>query len=213
MTAESAPLNGRRAQAIRNDQVILDAARAVFLRDPGAPIAAVAQQAGVGISALYRRYAGKEELLQSLCADGLRRYIAVAESCLGDEADPWLAFAGFLTGLVEQDVHSLTVRLAGTFTPTDELHRLAEEATKLAGRLWRRARTAHAIRADLQLNDLPMLLEQMAAIHGGSADRTWVLRKRYLALLLDSLRPEAAQSRLPGRPPSNSELGARWQPR
>jgi AcrR family transcriptional regulator len=213
MTAESAPLNGRRAQATRNDQLILDAARAVFLRDPGAPIAAVAQQAGVGISALYRRYAGKEELLQSLCADGLRRYIAVAESCLGDEADPWLAFAGFLTGLVEQDVHSLTVRLAGTFTPTAELHRLAEEATKLAGRLWRRVRAAHAIRADLQLNDLPMLLEQMAAIHGADAGRTWVLRKRYLALLLDSLRPEAAQSRLPGSPPSNSELSARWQPR
>lgn len=212
MTAESAPLNGRRAQAMRNDQAILDAARAVFLQDPGAPIAAVAQQAGVGISALYRRYTGKEELLQSLCADGLRRYIAIAGSCLGDEADPWLAFAGFLTGLVEQDVHSLTVRLAGTFTPTDELHRLAEEATKLAGRLWRRARAAHAIRADLQLNDLPMLLEQMAAIHGGDAERTRVLRKRYLALVLDSLRPEAAQSRLPGSPPSNSELGARWQP-
>jgi AcrR family transcriptional regulator len=213
MAAESAPLNGRRAQAMRNDQVILDAARTVFLRDPGAPIAAVAQQAGVGISALYRRYAGKEELLQSLCADGLRRYIAVAESCLADKTDPWLAFSGFLTGLVEQDVHSLTVRLAGTFTPTDELHRLAEEASKLAGRLWRRAKAAHAIRADVQLNDLPMLPEQMAAIHGGDAERTWVLRKRYLALLLDSLRPGAARTRLPGSPPSDSELGARWQPR
>jgi AcrR family transcriptional regulator len=213
LTEESAPLNGRRAQAMRNDQAILDAARTVFLRDPGAPIAAVAQQAGVGISALYRRYAGKEELLRSLCADGLRRYIGVAESCLADEADPWLSFAGFLTGLVEQDVHSLTVRLAGTFTPTDELHRLAEDANKLAGRLWRRARAAHALRADLQLNDLPMLLEQMAAIHGGGAGRTWELRRRYLALLLDSLRPEAAQSGMPGSPPSDAELGARWQPR
>jgi AcrR family transcriptional regulator len=213
LTGVSAPLNGRRAQAVRNDQVILDAARAVFLRDPGAPIAAVAQQAGVGISALYRRYAGKEELLRSLCADGLRRYIAVAGSCLADEADPWLSFAGFLTGLVDQDVHSLTVRLAGTFTPTDELHRLAEDANKLAGRLWRRASAADAIRADFQLNDLPMLLEQMAAIHGGDDGRTWELRRRYLALLLDSLRPEAAQSRLPGSPPSDAELGARWQPR
>src|SRR5882724_4942966 len=114
------PLNGRRAQAMRNDRLILDAARTVFLRDPGAPIAAVAQQAGVGISALYRRYAGKDELLRSLCADGLRRFIEVGEACLRDIDDPWLAFAGFLTGLVEQDVHSLTVQLAGTFTPTEE---------------------------------------------------------------------------------------------
>ncbi|MDX6234639.1 MAG: hypothetical protein QOH68_3754, partial [Nocardioidaceae bacterium] len=37
------------------------------MRDPEAPISAVAQAAGVGISALYRRYAGKEELLQTLC--------------------------------------------------------------------------------------------------------------------------------------------------
>jgi len=58
-----------------------------------------------------------------------------------------------------------------------------------------------------------MLLEQMAAIHGGDDGRTWELRRRYLTLLLDSLRPEAAQSRLPGSPPSDAELGARWQPR
>jgi AcrR family transcriptional regulator len=57
------PLRGRRAEAARNDQRILDAAREVFVADPGAPIAAVAKRAGVGIGALYRRYASKEELL------------------------------------------------------------------------------------------------------------------------------------------------------
>src|SRR5688500_4545201 len=34
------PMNGRRAQAARNDTLILDAARAVFVADPDAPIAA-----------------------------------------------------------------------------------------------------------------------------------------------------------------------------
>jgi AcrR family transcriptional regulator len=42
----------RAAQAARNDQAILDAAREVFVADPTAPIAAVADRAGVGISAL-----------------------------------------------------------------------------------------------------------------------------------------------------------------
>src|ERR1700730_6887879 len=45
------PMSGRRAQAARNDDLILDAAREVFIADPGAPISAVAERAGVGISA------------------------------------------------------------------------------------------------------------------------------------------------------------------
>ena len=79
------PLSGRRAQAARNDELILQAARAVFVSDPSAPISAVAERAGVGISALYRRYGSKEELLRQLSGDGLRRYIAEAEAALADE--------------------------------------------------------------------------------------------------------------------------------
>ena len=63
METTPAPLSGRRAEAARNDQRIIDAAREVFVADSGAPIAAVAKRAGVGIGALYRRYASKEELL------------------------------------------------------------------------------------------------------------------------------------------------------
>jgi AcrR family transcriptional regulator len=93
MNSASTPLSGRRAEAARNDQRILDAARAVFDADPGAPIAAVAEQAGVGISALYRRYASKEELLRRLCGDSLKVYIAAAIEALADDGDPWEAFA------------------------------------------------------------------------------------------------------------------------
>ena len=61
-----AALPGRRGQARRNDTLILEAARTVFLSDPKAPVAAVAEQASVGISALYRRYPSKEDLLRRL---------------------------------------------------------------------------------------------------------------------------------------------------
>ena len=81
-------LSGRRGQAARNDALILEAARDVFLEDPKAPIAAVAARAGVGISALYRRYASKEDLLRRLCHDGLRRFIAAAEASPA-EPDDW----------------------------------------------------------------------------------------------------------------------------
>src|SRR5690348_13323534 len=113
--------SGRARQAARNDETILRAAREVFLEDHRAPIAAVAERAGVGISALYRRYAGKEDLLRKLCHDGLRVFIAEAERAAA-EPDPWLALAAFLEGVVDADVHSLTVHLAGTFTPTPEMH-------------------------------------------------------------------------------------------
>ena len=72
------PLSGRQAEAARNDRRILSSARAVFVEDPGAPITAVAKYAGVGISALYTRYASKEDLLRTLCTDALVR-LAPAE--------------------------------------------------------------------------------------------------------------------------------------
>jgi len=210
MSPESRPLSGRQAQARRNDGVILAAAREVFLRDPKAPVSAVAEAAGVGISALYRRYPSKEELLQTLCADGLRRYIEVAEQALSPELAPWDAFAGFLTGIVESDVHSLTVHLAGTFTPTEELGELVTTANALTTKLMKKTHRAKAVRSDLDINDLPMLFEQMSAVRVRDEERTAELRRRYLALLLDGLRPGASTANLAGSRPTDAELGERW---
>src|SRR3954447_11493186 len=108
----TAPLSGRKAQAARNDQRILDSARAVFLADPDAPIAAVAEHAGVGISALYRRYRSKEELLQRLADDGMDRYLAEVEAALADDRDPWEAFAAFMRRCLDIGAGSMTMRLA-----------------------------------------------------------------------------------------------------
>ena len=136
-----ASLPGRGGQARRNDALILEAAREVFLADPKAPVAAVAEQAGVGISALYRRYPSKEDLLRRRCHDGLRRFIAEAEAAAGDP-DAWRALTGFLERVVDADVHSLTVHLAGTFTPTPEMHDDARRAGRLAAGLVERAQAA-----------------------------------------------------------------------
>jgi AcrR family transcriptional regulator len=55
---------GRRGQARRNGERILEAAPEVFLNHPKTPVGAVAGHAGVGVSALYRRYLSKEDLLR-----------------------------------------------------------------------------------------------------------------------------------------------------
>lgn len=202
-------LSGRRAQAARNNELILDAAREVFVADPGAPISAVATRAGVGISALYRRYASKEELLRQLSLEGLHRYVAAAERALADEGDPWVAFATFLREIVDADTHSLTLRLAGTFTPTEELYREAGRAQELNVRLLDRTRGAGAVRPDLDVNDLTFVLEQVATVRVGGAQRTAQLRHRYLALLLDGLRARPAEP-LPGPAPTWEEIAGRW---
>ena len=206
----SAPLSGRRAQAARNDQRILDAAREVFVADPGAPIAAVAERAGVGIGALYRRYASKEELLRQINAEALQRYIAAAEAALADDGDPWSTFADFMRRIVDADTHSLTLRLAGTFTPTDELTREAAKAQELNVRLFERTRAAGAIRSDIEVGDISLLLEQLAAVRVADEERTRQLRHRYLALILDALHASSG-TQLPGPPPGWEEISRRWE--
>jgi AcrR family transcriptional regulator len=212
MAEQPAGLSGRKAEAARNDRAILDAAREVFIREPGAPISAVAREAGVGVGALYRRYASKEELLQTLCADGLRQFVAIAQDALGAGVPAAAAFTQFIEGIIDSDVHALTVHLAGTFTPTGELHALAAHAAALADRVFQRAQAAGALRADLRAADLPMLFEQITAIRLGQPPRTAALRRRYLTLILDGLRPAAAVTPLPGSPPSAAELAQRWRP-
>jgi AcrR family transcriptional regulator len=203
------PMSGRKAQAARNDHTILEAARAVFVADPGAPISAVAERAGVGISALYRRYAGKEILLRKLCSDGLKLYIAEAEAALADDGDPWTVFAGFMSRIVDADTHSLTLNLAGTFTPDEDLFRESAYAEGLAVRVFERARDAGILRPGLEVSDLSMIFEQLAALRLGDEERTVQMRHRYLALILDSLHLTSAGP-LPGPPPAAEEIGRRW---
>ena len=209
MDPTAQPLSGRRAQAARNDQRILDAARQVFVTDPTAPIAAVADHAGVGMSALYRRYPSKQDLLARLAGDGLRRYHTEAEAALADHGDPWAAFTRFMRRIVDADTHALVLRLAGTFTPTKDLYDDAERAQELTLALLERAKAAGAVRADLDVNDLSFVFEQVASVRLGDPDRTRQLRHRYLGLLLDGLHTPSPEP-LAGPPPTWQEVSGRW---
>jgi AcrR family transcriptional regulator len=207
-----APLSGRRAEAARNDQLIVDAAREVFVADPAAPIAAVAKRARVGIGAIYRRYASKEELLRQISAEGLRQYIAAIEDALArDDGDPWSSFTEFMRRIVDADMHTLTLRLPGTFSPTEELNREAARAQELNVRLFERTKAAGAIRSDIDVVDISLLFEQLAAVRVADEERTRQLRHRYLALILDALRISSG-SPLPGPPPGWEEISRRWEP-
>jgi AcrR family transcriptional regulator len=203
-------LSGRKAQATRNDATILAAAAKVFLADPQAPISRVAQEAGVGISALYHRYASKEALLRRLCFDGLERYIAEAEVALSDDRDPWTVYSSFMQRIVDADTHSIVLRLAGTFKPGKKLFVRAAKAQELNIRIFDRAKAAGVFRADIEVVDIALLFEQLAAIRIGDPARTRDLRQRYLALVFDGLRAHRATP-LPGPAPTWNEVNGRWK--
>jgi AcrR family transcriptional regulator len=207
-------LTGRRAEAERNDRRILAAAREVFLANPEAPIAAVAGRASVGISALYRRYKSKDELLQRLAIDGLQRYIAEADAMLADADDPARAFDTFMQRSVDAGANSLTQRLAGSFTLTDEVALLGQHAHAVTQRVLDRARGRAGVRQDIEVGDLSLLFEQLASIRVRDPERSRALRQRYLALLLIGLHtPETQAEPLPGPPPSWDELRQRYDAR
>lgn len=209
----SAPLSGRKAQAARNDRLIVEAAREVFIADPTAPIAAVAERAGVGISALYRRYPSKEDLLRKLCVDGLALYISIVEKAVADDGDPWTAFETYMREIVDADTHSITMALAGTFTPSAELNEMAAYAGKLNEELQERTLRAGVLRADLEIGDLGVIFEQLAVIQVGDKARTRELRQRYLTIILDGLRIPPATTPLPSHAPTFEERAERWIPR
>jgi AcrR family transcriptional regulator len=214
--AAGAPrLRGRQAQAAYNDELILRAAREVFLADPTAPISAVAERAKVGIGALYHRYASKEDLLRTLCRNGQEIYLTEIRQALASGDEPWEAWTGFLRRIVAANTHGLTVRLAGTFAPSAEQLALAEQMRSLAIELFERVRDTGLIRDDVTFLDVEFLLEFLAGIKLGDAGRTAELRQRHLAVIIDGLRSArgaAAGQRtpLPGQPPTWEEQTDRW---
>jgi len=204
------PLSGRQAEAARNDQRILDSARAVFVHDPGAPITAVAKHAGVGISALYTRYGSKEELLRKLCTDGLLIVVAETEAAIKqveNGRDHWQVFAGFMRRLTDADTSSMTLALAGKFAPTPEMFALANRSSELMSQFF--ALIRDALRPDLVLHDVSLAFELVAAIKLADPERTTELRHRYLALILDGMRA-SDRGELPGPAPAWQELSGRW---
>src|SRR5579863_9203225 len=207
-------LSGRQAEAARNDRRILESARAVFTADPDAPITAVAKHAGVGISALYTRYGSKEELLRTLCTDGLVIVINETETAMeriNAGHDRWAVLTDFMRHLVDADTSSMTRAFAGKFAPTQEMFALANRSSELFDTFF--ALIRDLLRPGIVQHDLSLVFELVAAIKFSSPERTTELRHRYLAVILGGLRAtDANRDDLPGPPPAWPELTERWVP-
>jgi AcrR family transcriptional regulator len=205
----TAPLSGRRAEAARNDERVLDAARKVLMATPDAPMAQIADRAGVGIGTLYRRYPSKEALVIQLCLDALVQLEQIAGSALERApGDPWDAFEAFMHTALDAGAGATRV-LAGTFTPTPELiaasRRMGEAVQRLVGAV----QEAGQLRPDVTAFDVNQLFELLRAVSLGDEERIGDLQRRYLALQLQALRAPGAGP-LPGSPPTWDEIAKQW---
>jgi len=131
---------------------------------------------------------------------------------VADDRDPWDAFVSFMTRLLDAQTVAITMSLAGTFAPNEELYAMSERAEDLNARIVDRTKAAGGLRRDVVVDDLSMILEQVSSIRLGDDARTRELRHRYLALFLNGLRAVEGE-RLPGPPPTPVELASRWSPR
>lgn len=177
-----------RADAQRNEDAVLEAARAVFAElGVDAPVRDIAARAGVGIATLYRRFPKRADLIAAVfrrevdaCAADAQR---LTKTCPPLEAlIRWLrrysAFIGTKRGL-SAALHSgdpafdtLPDYFRGNFEPA------------LAG-LLERAAAAGEIRSDLDAYDLLRAIGNLSvATETGGAEHTG----RMIDLIIDGLR-------------------------
>lgn len=205
-------MSGRRAEAARNDELVLQAARAVLTAAPDAPLSLVARRAGVGIGSLYRRYPSREVLVARICRDAVLRVEAQARVALDRaRAYPWGAFVGFMTGALAEGDALLIAGLAGTFTPDGELRAAGGRLRDAARALLEAVQGAGAVRSDISAEDLAVLFTQLRAVRHVDEARALALRRRNLALTLQAFRASGAAP-LPGPAPAWLDLAASITP-
>jgi AcrR family transcriptional regulator len=169
MAAQSAAIVRKpRADAIRNRERVLEAAKAVFSAGgPEASLEAVARTAGVGIGTLYRHFPTRETLFEAVYRREVQQLSELAEQ-LKSEADPVDALRRWLRSNVEfvATKKGMSAALALAVQSSSELTAFSfERLTKAVGALLDRAVAAGEIRADISPEDLLRALVGMCYLH------------------------------------------------
>ena len=191
-----APVRPLRADAARNRARVLDAARAAIAEgglDVG--VEEIARRAGVGKGTLYRRFPTKEALVRAIFDDILEEIGRLVEEA-DAEPDPWTAFARYLHATARmqasnQGFYDVVAQRLGAAALTQQQR---ESVVAMTARTLQRAQKAGVVREDLLPEDVQLLLRMVGATtrpapDGTPMDEHW---PRYLGLLLDGIRPEAA---------------------
>ena len=186
MSANPFPAPARRADAERNRDKILAAARAA-LADPDGEVsmAEISRRAGVGMATLYRNFPGRQQLLEALYTDEVNAVCEAAETIGGETPGAALAawlqrFFAFTTS--KRHIAAELLKQTDSSNPLFENSRTRVTA---AGRpLLAAAQQAREVRDDLTLDQILDMIVAIATIHGDAGYTGPILQTA-----LDGLHP------------------------
>jgi AcrR family transcriptional regulator len=175
----------KRADARRNHEKLLAAARAVFAEaGASAPLEEVAARAGVGVGTLYRNFATRQALLEAVYVDEVEAIAHAAEELA--ELPPWEALAEWLRRYVGfAATKRLLMEAILASGPASEVLGASKKALVDAGTsLLSRAQEAGIVRTDIQILDVTRVISGIAVMASDDPEQT----ERMLRLALDGLR-------------------------
>ena len=169
------PVRPMRADARRNRERILTAARALFASDaPEVQMDDIARRAGVGVGTVYRHFPDKEALMGELVRERFRYFNErLAEAVADVRADPFKAFADALranAASVAEDAATRRAFMSGGERVFAHAAGEMEQFMQLSSVLVERAKSAGELTSDFEAGDIPMLMCGVcAAIDKGKA--------------------------------------------
>jgi AcrR family transcriptional regulator len=188
-----------RADAIRNRERVLEAAKTVFNQGgPEASLEAVARRAGVGIGTLYRHFPTREALYEAVYRREVEQLVELAKH-LGTKIAPAEALRRWLRAGVEfmATKKGMAAALAMAAHGSSELVAYSlDQLTRALGKLLQRAAAAGEIRADIDAEDLLRTLVGMCYAHDRPGWQAKVLR--LIDVFIDGLRRRPDERHDPG---------------
>jgi AcrR family transcriptional regulator len=178
-----------RADAIRNRERVLEAAKVVFSQGgPEASLEAVARQAGVGIGTLYRHFPTREALYEAVYRREVEQLVELAKQ-LSIEAAPVEALRRWMRANVEfvATKKGMAAALALVAHGSSDLVAYSlDRLTKAVGELLERAVALGEVRDDIAPEDLLRTLVGMCYAHDRPDWQAKVLR--LVDVFVDGLR-------------------------
>jgi AcrR family transcriptional regulator len=197
---------GLRADAERNRQRVVDAAREAFAElGLEAPIEEIARRAGVGVGTLYRRYPTRADLIAAAFEAKMATYAEAAREALADP-DPWHGFCAYVERICAMQAgdRGFTTVLTMTFPTATQFEADREQAFADFSTLIDRAKAAEKLRADFVAEDMPMFLMANAGVLTATADAAPETWRRLVGYLIQACAAPAAKP-LPD-PPSPRQM-------
>jgi AcrR family transcriptional regulator len=169
-----------RADAVRNRELVLEAAKSVFSAGgPDASLEAVARRAGVGIGTLYRHFPTREALFEAVYRREVEHLADLAGQLKADDVAPTEALRRWLRSIVEfvATKKGMSAALALAANRSSELSAYSSaRLTEAVGALLDRAIAAGEIRDDISPEDVLRALVGMCYMHDQPGWQASVLR-------------------------------------